>query len=61
MMERLSQHLELLQYAHVLWGFALFCVLAGWAYRPSRKREMHQYASQILSDDTPSERGRHER
>lgn len=60
MMQRLSEHLELLQYAHVLWGFALFCVLAGWAYWPSRKREMQHYATQILSDDTSSERGRHE-
>ena len=60
MMQRLSDHLDLLQYAHVLWGFGLFCVLAWWAYRPSRKREMERYATQILSDDTPSERGRHE-
>lgn len=60
MMQRLSDHLELLQYAHVLWGFALFCVLAGWAYWPSRKREMQHHATQILSDDIPSERGRHE-
>ena len=60
MLERLSDHLPLLQYAHLLWGFALFCGLALWAYRPARKREMQRNASLILSDDTSSERGRHE-
>lgn len=61
MIERLSDHLPLLQYAHVLWGFALFCVLAFWAYRPSRKGEMQRHAALILrDDDTSSERGRHE-
>ena len=61
MLERLSDHLQLLQYAHVLWGFALFCALALWAYRPARKSEMRRHAALILQDDdTPSERGRHE-
>jgi cbb3-type cytochrome oxidase subunit 3 len=61
MIERLSHHLLLLQYAHVLWGFALFCALALWAYWPSRKGEMQRRAALILrDDDTPSERGRHE-
>jgi len=60
MLERLSDHLPLLQYAHLLWGFALFCGLALWAYWPGRKRDMQRNASLILNDDNPSERGRHE-
>lgn len=60
MMQRLADHLHLLQYAHLLWGFALFCALAGWAYWPSRKRDMQRHAELILGDDTPAERGRHE-
>jgi len=57
--------LELLQYAHLLWGFALFVALAVWAYWPSRKRDMEDYAAMILRDDahpTPSHsavRGHH--
>ncbi len=60
MLERLSAHLQLLQYAHVLWGFALFVGLALWAYWPSRKSEMQRHATLILSDDNSSERGRHD-
>ena len=60
MIERLSEHLPLLQYAHLLWGFALFVGLAVWAYWPGRKREMQRHATQILRDDTLSERGHHE-
>ena len=61
MIQSLSDHLPLLQYAHLLWGFALFCGLAGWACWPGRKREMQRNAALILSDDTSAERGRHER
>ncbi len=61
MLQRLSEHLQLLQYAHVLWGLAIFVGLAVWAYLPSRKREMQRYATLILSDDdNSSERGRHD-
>lgn len=60
MIERLAEHLPLLQYAHVLWGFAFFCGVALWAYLPSRKRKMQDYATLILRDDAPAERGRHE-
>jgi cbb3-type cytochrome oxidase subunit 3 len=62
MIERLSAHLQLLQYAHVLWGLAIFTALALWAYWPARKGEMERRAALILKDDdTPAERGRHER
>jgi len=60
MIDRLSEHLPLLQYAHLLWGFALFCCLAVWVYRPSRKRDMQHNAALILSDDNLPERGRNE-
>ena len=59
MLDRLSDHLHLLQYAHLLWGVAFFGGLAVWIYWPSRKSEMQRHAAQILSDDTTSERGRH--
>lgn len=61
MIERLSAYLQLLQYAHVIWGLAIFCALALWAYWPAHKGEMQRRAALILQDDdTPSERGRHE-
>jgi cbb3-type cytochrome oxidase subunit 3 len=52
MLEQLKQHLPLLQYAHLVGGFALFVGLAVWAYWPSRKRRMQGYAAMILKDDT---------
>ena len=56
MIEQLKDHLPLLQYAHLLGGFALFVGLIAWAYWPSRKRKMQAYGAMILKDDdTPSE------
>jgi cbb3-type cytochrome oxidase subunit 3 len=49
--------LELLQYAHLLWGLALFVGVALYAYWPSRKGKMREYGAMILNDD--SERGSH--
>lgn len=61
MIANLSEHLRFLQYAHVLWGLAIFSALALWAYWPARKGEMQRRATLILQDEeTPSERGRHE-
>jgi len=61
MFEHLKDQLLLLQYAHVVWGFAVFLALALWAYRPAGKRRSQEHAALILHDDeTPSEpRGRH--
>lgn len=51
MLEHLKQDLPLLQYAHLLWGFALFLALAVWAYWPSRRDSMRHYGESILDDD----------
>jgi len=59
MLARLADHIHLLQYAHLLWGFALFVGLAAWVYWPARKDGMALHATRILSDDTLSERDRH--
>lgn len=64
MLSQIADQLHLLQYAHVLWGFAFFSALAIWVYLPSRKSEMQRHAALILDDDktgTQSDlRGRHE-
>jgi len=61
MIEHLKDHIALLQYAHVLWGFGVFLALALWAYRPSGKRQSQNHAALILQDhETASQpRGRH--
>jgi len=51
MLERLSEHLALLQYAHVLWGFVLFVALAVWVCLPSRQTALRHQAERILRDD----------
>jgi cbb3-type cytochrome oxidase subunit 3 len=51
MLEQFKDHLPILQYAHLLWGFALFVGLAIWVYWPSRKGEMQSVARSILDDD----------
>ncbi len=51
MIEQLSAHLPLLQFAHLMWGFALFVGLAVWIYWPSRRREMSDHGAMILDDN----------
>jgi cbb3-type cytochrome oxidase subunit 3 len=51
MLARLADHIHLLQYAHILWGLAVFAGLAAWAYWPSRKNSMSAHAARILEHD----------
>jgi cbb3-type cytochrome oxidase subunit 3 len=51
MFEHLKEHLPMLQYAHLLWGFGLFVGLTLWVYWPSRKQDMQAVANSILRDD----------
>jgi cbb3-type cytochrome oxidase subunit 3 len=65
MIEQLSAHLSLLQFAHLLWGVALFVGLALWIYWPSRRDQMRDHGAMILTDEpsptlsVPAARGHH--
>jgi len=51
MLASLTENLHLIQYAHLLWGFALFCALLLWIYRPSGRKQMLEHARNILDEE----------
>jgi cbb3-type cytochrome oxidase subunit 3 len=54
MFDLLKENLPVLQYAHLLWGAALFAGLIIWIYWPSRRGSMQDHGRSILEEDRKS-------